>query len=235
MEKKKLLLVAVSVGVFLVIVVGAAILVFSAKEPGGVAESRYVPGSAGSYSRSATTDASSLLGDEELRGLQDPQAASPIQENIITLGTESPGVGTEDGTVISVARPQTAAVPDTVSEQPAEKPQSPRQVSQPAQKTPVSANPAAKPAASVAKKTYNDFWVQAGSFSTRERADGVKKNLDGKGIAAIITNQQINDQTFYRVRIGPYTSRSEADYWLAMIKSIDGFESSQVWESQSKR
>jgi DedD protein len=233
MEKKKLLLVAVSVGVFLVIVVGAAILVFSAKEPGGVAENRYVPGNAGSYSRSATTDASSLLGAEELRGLQDPQAASPIQENIITLGNESPGA--EDRTVISVTRPQAAAVPDTVSEQPAIKPQSPRQPSQPAQRTPVSAKPEPKPAASVAKKTFNDFWVQAGSFSTRERADGVKKNLDNKGIAAIITNQQINDQTFYRVRIGPYTSRGEADYWLAMIKSIDGFETSQVWESQSKR
>jgi DedD protein len=235
MEKKKLLLVAVSVGVFLVIVVGAAILVFSAKESGGVTENRYIPGE--NYSRSATTDASSLLGAEELRGLQDPQAASPIQENIITLGTESPVSGTE--TVISVTRPEAAAVPDTVSDQPAIKPQpqSARQVSQPAQRPPVSAAPAAKPAASVAppKKTYNDFWVQAGSFSTRDRADGVKKTLDNKGIAAIITNQQINDQTFYRVRIGPYTSRNEADYWLAMIKSIDGFESSQVWESQSKR
>jgi DedD protein len=237
MEKKKLLLVAVSVGVFLVIVVGAAILVFSAKEPGGITESRYSSGGSGeSYSRSATTDPSSLLDAGELQGLQNPQTASPIQENIITLGSESPAAGTEDGskTIINVARPQAAAVPDTVSEQPAIKPQSPRQVSQPEQRTPIPA----KPAASVApppKKTYNDFWVQAGSFSTRERADGVKKTLDEKGIAAIITNQQINGQTFYRVRIGPYTSHNEADYWLAMIKSIDGFEGSQVWESQSKR
>ncbi|MDR2143298.1 MAG: SPOR domain-containing protein [Treponema sp.] len=233
MEKKKLLLVAVSVGVFLVIVVGAAILVFSAKEPAGITENRYLPESSGeSYSRSATTDASSLLGAEELRGLQDPQAVSPIQENIITFGNENPAVGTEDKTIISVARPQAAAVPDAVAEQPAIKPQpqSPQQAV-PVQRTPVSVKSAAAPP----QKTYNDFWVQAGSFSTRDRADGVKKTLHDKGIAAIITNQQINDQTFYRVRIGPYTSRNEADYWLAMIKSIDGFESSQVWESQSKR
>jgi DedD protein len=39
----------------------------------------------------------------------------------------------------------------------------------------------------------------------------------------------------YRVRIGPYTSQNEADYWLAMVKSIDGFEKSQVWETQSLR
>jgi DedD protein len=167
MEKKKLLLVAVSVGVFLVIVVGAAILVVSAKESGEVAENRYTPGTAGNYSRSATTDVSSLLSAEELRGLQDPQAASPIQENIITLGTESPVPGTEDKTVISVTRPQAAAVPDTVSEQSAIKPQpqSSRQVSQPAER--VSATPAVKPAASVAppKKTYNDFWVSRSSYA----------------------------------------------------------------------
>jgi DedD protein len=243
MEKKKLLLVAVSVGVFLVIVVGAAILVFSAKEPGGVTENRHVPGT---YSRSATTDPSSLLGSEELLGLQDPQAASPIQENIITLGTESPAVEDPSKTIISVSRPQAAAVPDAISEQPAIKsqPQGSRQLSrsaqqgaQSAQKTPGDARTTAKPVAGAAppKKIYNDFWVQAGSFSTRERADGVKKTLDEKGIAAIITNQQIDNQTFYRVRIGPYTSRNEADYWLAMIASIDGFESSQIWESQSKR
>ncbi|MDR2471524.1 MAG: SPOR domain-containing protein, partial [Treponema sp.] len=101
------------------------------------------------------------------------------------------------------------------------------------------AKPAApvKPAVSApaSKKAYRDFWVQAGSFSTRERADGVKSTLDTKGIAAVITNQDINGSTYYRVRVGPYTSQNEADYWLAMIKSIDGFQNSQVWESQSYR
>ncbi|MDR1505964.1 MAG: SPOR domain-containing protein, partial [Treponema sp.] len=207
MEKKKLLLVAVSVGVFLVIVVGAAILVFSSREPGQTAENRYTPAAGGTYSRSATTDATALINSPELRGLQNPQAASVIQENIITLVPDDENRAADDvsGTVISVSRPQTAAVPDEVIKQPAVKPQSaPAQVSQPAQKTPVATRPAVS--AAPPKKVYNDFWVQAGSFSTREGADSVKETLTGKGIAAVITNQQINDQMFYRVRIGPYTS-----------------------------
>ena len=92
-----------------------------------------------------------------------------------------------------------------------------------------------KSASSAPKKAFRDYWVQAGSYSTRERADGVKNSLSIKGISAIVSNQEINGNTFYRVRIGPYTPQNEADYWLAMVKSIDGFQDSQIWESQSFR
>jgi DedD protein len=168
-----------------------------------------------------------MLRQEDLRGLQDPDSTSPIQENYISNEGEN-GEKSGDRT-ISVARPQTAAVPET-SAKPAAKTQP---VQPAAKKTPV---PEQAPASvAPAKQTYHDFWVQAGSYSSRERADGVKQSLSDKGITAIITNQQINSQTYYRVRIGPYTSQNEADYWLAMIKSIDGFGDSQIWESQSKR
>jgi DedD protein len=234
MEKKKLLLVAVSVGVFLVIVTGAAILVFN---PGQTAS-----GQTALASRSATADPSNMLNSEELRGLQDSGAASPIQENRIDPGGEQSEIAaktTEPQTVISVSRPKTAAVPEASVSKPVKQPQvapppavstAPRAASKPAAVQPKPAPSAAPP-----RKTHKDFWVQAGSYSTRERADSVKENLEQKGITAIITNQQVNEQMFYRVRVGPYTSHGEADYWLAMIKSINGFENSAVWESQSKR
>jgi DedD protein len=228
MEKKKLLLVAVSVGVFLVIAVGAAILFFNQKAEAGRGEITIVTNQP---ARSATTDPSRILTSEELRGLQPPDAASPItvkEVNPADKVEENP-----DGSkVISIKRPETAAVPDATG--PAVKPAPKHEAAAPAvTKTPVPAKPAAS--AAPAKKLYRDYWVQAGSYSTKERADGVKKSLDDKGITSIVTNQQVNGQTFFRVRVGPYTSKNEAEYWLAMIKSIDGFENSQVWESQSKR
>jgi DedD protein len=190
-------------------------------------------------SRSATADPSNMVGNPELNQLRDPSLPSPIQENTIYINGD-PGSqvsldrSTDAGsttTVINIPKPAAAAVPD----QPAKAPAKPAAQPAPVKKTPET--PAVKPAASVAppKKTYNDFWVQAGSYSARDRADKVKQILDDKGIAAIIMNQEINGQTYYRVRVGPYTSRNEADYWLVMIKSIEGFEGSQVWESQSKR
>ena len=168
-------------------------------------------------SRLATTDPSEIANNDAFRGLQEPDTASPIIIN---------NNGETSGTVISVPKPSAAAVPDV-------KPAAPK----PAAQTP--AKPQEKPQevqqAAAPKKMHRDFWVQAGSFSTRERADGVKVTLDTKGISAIVTNQEINGNTYYRVRIGPYTSQNEADYWLAMVKSIDGFQDSQIWESQSYR
>ncbi|GHV84749.1 hypothetical protein AGMMS50230_03570 [Spirochaetia bacterium] len=238
MEKKKLLLVAVSVGVFLVIVVSAAILVFfrpgASPSPGsGTSVSTNLPASG--PSRSATTDPAELIKDDKYQGLQNPAAISPIQENTINIYGESSLIvdskDQEGATRMKINAPSTAGVPKPV--QPAQ-PAPAKPAAAPAKPAP---DPAVvKPAAPVApKKSYNDFWVQAGSFSTRERADRVKTTLDGKGIAAVITNQDINGSTYYRVRVGPYTSQNEADYWLAMIKSIDGFQNSQVWESQSYR
>jgi DedD protein len=82
---------------------------------------------------------------------------------------------------------------------------------------------------------YDTYWVQTGSFSTRVRADGAKETLAGKGITSIIENRDVEGKIFYRVRVGPYTSQNEADYWLSLVKTINGFEESQVWRSQTRR
>ena len=208
------------------IAVSAAILVF---RPNAAAVTTPEVSSLNT-NRSATADTSALLRDDTFRGLQDPAAASPIQENYINpnggSGTAADDKAEAAKTVISVPKPSTAAVPD-VKPAPA--------VAKPA----AQAKPAVAAAASVPapqpKKAQRDYWVQAGSFSTRERADGVKSTLGTKGLSAIVTNQDINGNTYYRVRVGPYSSQNEADYWLAMIKSIDGFQESQIWESQSFR
>ena len=218
MEKKKLLLVAVSVGVFLVIVCSAAILII---RPGsGVVTTSEVSSANAADNRSVTIDPTELTRDNSYMGLQNANAVSPLNNTIIDTDTGN--------TVISVPKPAVAAVPNIA---PAAKPVVAKPEAAPAK-------PQTAPAKSVPeapKKTFQDYWVQAGSFSTRERADGVKNTLGAKGLTAIVTNQEINGSTYYRVRVGPYTSRNEADYWLAMVKSIDGFQESQIWESQSYR
>jgi len=215
--------------VVLVIVVSVAILIF---RPGAVpVPTSDVSSLNNNLNRSATTDPSELVRDDTYRGLQNPAAISPIQENHINIygdsgmTVDSKGDAATTRTVISVPKPSTAAVPDV-------KP-APAKPAVQAKAPPVQEKPAA--VSTAPKKAQRDYWVQAGSFSTRERADGVKSSLGTKGISAIVTNQEINGSTYYRVRIGPYSTQNEADYWLAMIKSIDGFQESQIWESQSYR
>jgi len=92
----------------------------------------------------------------------------------------------------------------------------------------------AKPA-STQTKVYNDYWIQTGAFSTITNAEGVKATLSSKGITSIIENREVEGKTVFRVRVGPYISQNEANYWLALIKSINGFEDSQVRQTESRR
>jgi DedD protein len=272
MEQKKLLLVAISVGVFLVIVIGAAMLAVGA---GNSASSAAIaaasaprpipPGEAGTALSSTPSvppagepasaqgtapgtpvDPAELLRNPDaVPGLSSVPEGVPLQQNNFYINGSperaSSGEAGETGapqTVITVAPRTAAGVPD--------EPPAGRAVSRPSvpasRPTPApAARPAqAKPAAPTVKtpepvRVYDNYWVQAGSFSVKARAEVVKETLASKGIGSIIENREIDGKTFFRVRVGPYTSQEEADYWLPLIKSINGFENSQIWKTQSRR
>jgi DedD protein len=280
MEKRKLLLISISVGIFLVIVIGASILMFSPKKPipPAVTElSRPIPpGAAGGIRSEQTPPVKVDLTDmvknpEEFKGLQVPPAASTTQENnnhiyingepININGEFISGEQAPDGTnartnlVINIPSPKTPVVPDPLPPpaRPAAAPVKPVTPAKPvaaAPAQPAATAPRAKPKPPAAAKTTpaaprpapaapassgrTNFWVQTGSFSTQSRAEGVKEVLAAKGITSIIENRNVEGKTFYRVRVGPYTSNTEAAYWLTLIKQINGFEDSQIWQNQSR-
>lgn len=292
MEKKKLLFVAISVGIFLVITIGAGIWIVTSKAaaaPSAVTARR--PASAGgeditvpppaSYQSPAVVspgnepqagavtgtqgavDPSGTAGSPAGNAL--PSGSAPVPVDPVDIvrnsggvpgltpppeGTSAPGggfrvsgtagnnTGQSGETRISVARPSTAAVPDTApagravsSARPAETASRPVQ----AAPTPPAETAAAQPKKTTQTRVYNDYWVQTGAFSTVVKAEGVKETLASKGITSIVENRQIDGKDFFRVRVGPYTSQNEADYWLSLIRSIDGFEQSQVRQTQSRR
>lgn len=86
-----------------------------------------------------------------------------------------------------------------------------------------------------APKVYTDYWVQTGAYSTKVRAESVKEKLQTKGITSILDVKDVNGKTYYRVRIGPYTTQKEAQYWLALVKNIEGFSESYISSVQVKR
>lgn len=249
MEQKKLLLVAISVGVFLVIAIGAAILVLgTGKQAPGIASAfpispgpaYFIPGESAygdSYHSGSEYSADNGIGTSANNA---PEILSSVNSS---REISDPEKSADSAAFISVSRPSTTAVPDA--------PPSGRAVSSgqaAARTTPAAAAP--KPAVSstaapakastvvaapkpAAPRTYNNYWVQTGSFTAKSRAEGVKETLAAKGISSIIENRDVDGTTFFRVRVGPYTSKNEADYWLSLIQSINGFESSQIWQSQT--
>jgi DedD protein len=244
MEKKKLLLVAISVGVFLVIVIGASILVFSPRTPSPAAAAmrpaKPVPAEKVEEpsvvsETPATVNAVELVKSfDDIQGLQTPPE-DKAQDNVFYIYGENPSeVVTVDRSapagnrlIVDVPRPSAPAVPDT--------PRAARPAPAPAARTtpaPRAAAPAAKtPAPSRAQDNY---WVQTGSFSTVARAEAVKDTLSAKGIKSLVENREVQGKTYFRVRVGPYTSKNEADYWLALIKSIHGFEESLVFKTPAR-
>jgi DedD protein len=285
MEKKKILLVAVSVGVFLVIIISASILIFTPKNaalaaapvrPAPVGAAPVQPGFSpqvnnpagrvipevveSSIPQPASVDAADMVRNAAgIQGIQTPPHATAIQETNFYISGEKPiesySVTNADGSarvVISVPKPSTAAVP-AYTEPPAKPAQTvaaakPAQVSAaaqkaqsvPAAKAAVTAVPAPAKATAAVKsapqtKTYNDYWVQTGAFSAKIRAEGMKDTLASKGITSIIENTEVDGKSLYRVRVGPYTSENEANYWAGLVKSIDGFGDSQIRQSTSRR
>jgi cell division septation protein DedD len=96
------------------------------------------------------------------------------------------------------ATPQ-APVPDPV-QQPARAPVVPEAVP---------ATPAAAPAAAPAPRATR-YYVQVGTFATRERAEAAQKDLARRGFEVIINETTSGARRFHRVRVGPVADRAAA-------------------------
>ncbi|MDR2494847.1 MAG: SPOR domain-containing protein [Spirochaetaceae bacterium] len=275
---------AVSVGIFLIIVIGLSILIFLPKHEEPLVASRVVSRSGAGQETAAlpervepaSVDVMDMIRNrEETQGLQqqpsEPQqqpasvpprpALQPAPRTSGAPPAQVSGAGA-NSLVIEVPRPASAAAIPASSREPARvtdsarSPQISPPISTPPPPAPSSAGSASRPAlpqSTAAPAAYKPpapqpaarspsrtppparevYWVQAGSFSTQVRAEDVKETLSAKGITAIIENKDVNGSNVFRVRVGPYTSQSEADYWLAFIKTIKGFEGSQIWQSKS--
>jgi DedD protein len=247
MEKKKLLLVAVSVGVVLLIILIIPLLIISPRKDFG-----------GSWQeQSSVIEPPNLTQGWESADEPEQQAVDtkPEESTYVAAAPVTPkAVEQSNVTTLSIPAPRSVAVPDAVISpaKPAAKPVQPivqennkeakHQAAKAAAAKPAAAKPAAAPAAAqkaekpkAVKNSDNSFfWIQTGAFTTMKHAEGAKSFLAERGITSIIEDPEINGKTWYRVRVGPYTTRDEANYWLALVKAIDGFSSSQVWETAAR-
>jgi cell division septation protein DedD len=99
----------------------------------------------------------------------------------------------------------------------------------PADQKAASKEPAKKPA------TDTGFWIQTGSFSNKANAEKARETLGARYLNAEIFTKDTAGKTTYRVRVGPYKTKAEADYWLGTVKEIPGFSGSFVSEVKTKK
>lgn len=103
-----------------------------------------------------------------------------------------------------------------------------------AEKKAAALNAASKKTTKVEKKVeaveQAKYWVQCASYTSKKSADNARFVLDEKRIPAeVFTYKDSKDKLYYRVRVGPYTTKSEAEYWKNRICSIETFVNSNSY------
>lgn len=88
--------------------------------------------------------------------------------------------------------------------------------------------PAPKKAAQKSEAVPASWWVQAASFTSLKHADRARDTLGENNINAdVFTYKDSFGKVFYRVRVGPYLTKSEAEYWQSRIGQIQTFATTQ--------
>ena len=104
----------------------------------------------------------------------------------------------------------------------------------PAQPAQPRATPSARP--STAKPSTQartpqkviEYWIQTGSYKSQPMAEQLAALLGGKGLSGRVFSLTSHNETFYRVRIGPYANKGDAEKFLAIVKQVQGLESSYI-------
>lgn len=171
----------------------------------------------------------SAAGGETAEGAEGTDTAGETageggEQGLPEVGKDGLPAGRTDGEERTLERPiverhepkkETAAV----SPEPREPAPEPERTAEPAPKT----------------VRVREYWIQAGSYTSKTRAENVKEDLAGQGIASRITTKEVDSDTFYRVRIGPYANQREAEKFLGWLKGVQGFESSYVSQVYTTR
>lgn len=133
--------------------------------------------------------------------------------------------------------PAPSRTTETVKSAPAKTTAAPAKKSEPAKTTAAKPAPRKETKKAAAPKTPDRFWVQAASYTNKKSADDARSVLESNKIPSeVFTYTDAKGKVFYRVRVGPYTTSSEAEYWQKRVAMIDQFAStpSYVVNSSAK-
>lgn len=277
MEQKRTLWIVAAVGVFLLVVLGAALILYTPQsKQATIANSRVTNSSTASNGWISLAPSAPLQtstnpdekADEESSVLSDKEIPNPAKTelraeevniyaenaNVYSEKTELNKLG-ENATVKaeSSEKPTTIVLtePEKTAEAKASKPEVSKPHSNVAVKNSVSekqkapAKPEHKNTAKTAKTGQNksvsakpsvkepeivQYWVQVSALTSRKSADEARNKLGENQINAdVFTYTDNKKRLFYRVRVGPYTTKSEAEYWRTKISKIDSFQNSSSY------
>jgi cell division septation protein DedD len=79
-----------------------------------------------------------------------------------------------------------------------------------------------------AQKKGPGYWIQTGSYKSQTKAEELMSLLQTKGLGSRVFSWTSKGETFFRVRVGPYSNKEEADKFLSLVQQVQGLETSYV-------
>ena len=89
----------------------------------------------------------------------------------------------------------------------------------------------AAPASSYNKVSENAYWIQVFSSTEISRAEEIRNQMATYGMPATVQLHNVDGLLRYRVRVGAFGSKAEAQSYVNSLRNIQGFESSYVVKS----
>ena len=239
MEQQKLLWTILAVGILVLILLGAGMFFFLPSDSTGLAQN----GKTTEWSKAASPAPAAEQKAPEPKATAAPKTAqtptpaakpevkkTPVQTPQTPAAKPAPQAKPTQPSQPAQTKPATPAPKATPA--PATKPApTTQQQTKPAQTQAPAAKPAqtqqAKPAATTTA-AKGSFWVQVGSYATKDAAEKTKQDLTAKGYTSSIQSITANGKTYHRVKIGPYATRAEVDSLLPKIKAIPGMGDSFI-------
>lgn len=253
--QRRILWIVVASGVFLLAVLGAACILYSSPkkhaapaniivkdEPAqraeyeGISEfeNPYLQGAEGTVPEQGFALPNDTLYPNAAYADATPHGTSAADSNYYANGT-SFDLSTIKNSEPSPVTPINQAAADSIHAADTKKNQA-AQKAQPAI-TPapsVAASSTTAQAAGAASGMIADrFWVQAASFTSKKKADSAREILFEKQIQAEVFTYDSKGTLYYRVRVGPYTTKSEAEYWQKRIKELSEFKEAFITNSSA--
>ena len=199
MEQQKLLWTILSVGILVLIILGAGMFFFLPSDSTGLAQN----GKTTEWSKAASP--------------APEQKAPDVKKTPVQPAAPTPAPKPTPAPTTKPAAPTTKPAASTA-----------QQTTKPAQTqaAKLAQTQQAKPAAATTAK--GSYWVQVGSYATTDAAEKTKKDLAAKGYTSSIQSITANGKTYHRVKIGPYASRADVDTLLPKIKALPGMGDSFI-------
>ena len=85
-------------------------------------------------------------------------------------------------------------------------------------------NASAQPASASSEPTGQGYAVQIAALNVRGEAEAIAKRLTSKGYAAYVLSPATGTPSVYRVRVGKFTTRREADAVAAKLQKEEQFK-----------